>query len=820
MAKPKVDKGTGLSKEDCIALGQKVLSSFTDDELHDYVSEVYAKAKTYQDVTGVAAIKKAMGEVNQQTKEDLFHQCAATANNVAKFEDKAKLIRSGKSDLRNILVPRGKGQGKSLDGAQKAARGKLFDSFFDKTWNQEKEAILTDKKNDIAIYDALDGKDASPEAKAVAKHIDRYRDVRNSESVRSNAIDIKHLSQHKYLDHLHDESKMMNGGSNIVQRAKNLVSGIKSELKPKEAWVNFVKEKLDLYAMFEGSKGVGIDGELNYEYIDKTLNRTFDNIINGRSEMFTRSLVANDREAVKRKKRMFLYFKDWRSWGEYNERYGQGSLVDALMADIRKSGGRIGTSDFMGTNPQGMFMDLKKVQLEVPVNIPREEKFLAKGEEQLSVWDKKNEYTFNYLLGANPSSIRPTLTNFLANLRSWTTAVKAPYISVTSISDQAHILEYLGHYGVNRVKGQLTLMATLFNNKMADVPLPERKIFAKQMAYLIRSHIGFTARALDAQSVGSWMNHINEGMFKIFRTKAIDEGHLTSALWLMSDNIARHSNSAWESIPDAMRKQFEDFNITKEEWNLLRKKTKDRLFSIDNVNSLTDKELREYYETTDKSIPLTQLRNELYRKVYSMFDVAAQNCILNPTSFSRANIYGNMVPGEIKTEVLKQVMHMKTFATEYIDRVWRQGLNRNPGLAPKLMFATRLMAMSMPLAALSTWFYNFSQGKSTEFDDPKFLIDSALPGMGIFLNILDPKKNRTDLTFGLARSPSITMIMNMVQAPLALIHGDTKAAKKHFTKAIKYLLPYETIPFLAPFIRDMLGEKSYLQPGQRQIFGA
>ena len=74
--------------------------------------------------------------------------------------------------------------------------------------------------------------------------------------------------------------------------------------------------------------------------------------------------------------------------------------------------------------------------------------------------------------------------------------------------------------------------------------------------------------------------------------------------------------------------------------------------------------------------------------------------------------------------------------------------------------------------------------------------------------------------FGLMRSPGISLIENMLEAPMSLIHGDTKAAKKHLAKAVKYLLPYETVPFLAPFIRDMLGEKSYLQPGQRQIYGA
>ena len=225
MAKPKIDKGTGQSKEDCLAIGEKALASFTGDELSDYVSKVYSKARSYQDVKGIAAIKRAMQEVNKESMEDLFHECAATANNTYKFNDLANLIRSGKTDLRNVLVPRGKSQGKSLDGAQKAGRATLYDSFFDKTWNQQKEAFITDKKNDISTYDALDGKDARPEAKEMAKAIERYRDVRNAEMVRSNALPIEHLSQYKYLDHNHDSSKMMNGGENIVQRAKNLMIG-------------------------------------------------------------------------------------------------------------------------------------------------------------------------------------------------------------------------------------------------------------------------------------------------------------------------------------------------------------------------------------------------------------------------------------------------------------------------------------------------------------------------------------------------------------------------------------------------------------------
>jgi hypothetical protein len=52
--------------------------------------------------------------------------------------------------------------------------------------------------------------------------------------------------------------------------------------------------------------------------------------------------------------------------------------------------------------------------------------------------------------------------------------------------------------------------------------------------------------------------------------------------------------------------------------------------------------------------------------------------------------------------------------------------------------------------------------------------------------------------------------------------GDKKSWKrgaKSAKNAAKSIMPTSTIPILSPYLNEMFGDKSYLQPGQKQIYG-
>jgi hypothetical protein len=818
MVKPKIDKGTGsgMSKEDCLALGEKALSEFTGDELQGYVSSVFQRAKQ-SSLKGQAAIKQAMKEINDEQKAVLFHDCARKANNVAIYDDKAKAIESGKTEIREMLDYRGKNQGNTVVAAQNAARSRMINSFFDETWSHEEEDFSYNNDNSADIMNALDGKNASPMAKKIAARVEKYRATRNAASVKSGVISIEHLSNYKYLDHNHDPVAMMNGGMNMVQKAKNLLRGIKSNIDAKAAWVNDIVDRLDLKAMFDGTKGIDLDGNVDMNYVRGVLENTYENITTGKNDIFTKSIVANDREAVKKKMRMFLLFKDWKSWSGYNEKYGQGDFAKALITDMMKSGGKIGMAESFGDSPLHMFTDLKKIEQKQGRAKPFYETDRS--------YNLKNELTFQRLLGANPTSVRPGLTEFLAGFRSLTSMNRLLNIAILSLPDQAQGFEYVGRFGVNRFKGMGYFLANTLNNKLGQLAFPERQEIARQFKLLSDAHLGYIQSSLKSRNVGQFFNRVTSKVLKGVGMEAMDNGNKISAMTLISDQLGKYSSTGWDSLPDALRKQLSNHNITPQEWDLLRKKTKSiygkKLFTTDNASKLTDAELREHHASLEKKVPLTQLKNDLYRKIYSMFDTASQNTILSPGEFTRANMAGSNTPGTFMGELWTAISQFKQYPVDYLDRVWNQGFKNADGMMSKTAFAMRMMVMTLPLSFISTWMGYYAKGKTLpDMDDPKFWTGLALPGMGVFLSILNNGGGNDNLLFNLGRSPSIGLIQNMLGAAMAEVHGDQKAAAKKFKKAMRYLLPVDTIPFISPFLREGLGDRPYLEHGQKQVYGA
>ena len=85
--------------------------------------------------------------------------------------------------------------------------------------------------------------------------------------------------------------------------------------------------------------------------------------------------------------------------------------------------------------------------------------------------------------------------------------------------------------------------------------------------------------------------------------------------------------------------------------------------------------------------------------------------------------------------------------------------------------------------------------------------------------MLDPKHLNSDMVLSLLGSPSIRMLGNELATAASLATGDPKAALKHFTDTMKYVLPIQNTPIISPLIREVMGEKGHLEPGQKHLFG-
>ena len=797
--------------QDCIEEAFKALKHFGRDALEDYVHNVFMKAKSYDALQGNNAIQKAMQEVNADMAKSYFNSATQKAKNVQLYEENAKLMKEGKANVRSLLISRfDKFLGRNISNAQKAQHEKMAQYVLGDLSPQEVES-LSSGKFDQLICDVFDGKhEGDPFTKKMADKIKNYYVYRESEEILSGAMKFDEINGDRFFRAVHDPQRIINADKSLSQIASERITKKYDIASHANYWRNFIKPYLNLEKTFSRSKkAMDLEGNLNMAEADKILDNIFNNITTGKSNIFTRSVVANDREALERKSHMFFYWKDLRSQYEYNKKFGQGNLFHMLMSDIKSTSNKVGVAQIFGDNPYAMYNDLRAVQHEI-----------APGKPGVGGFRTTDQY-FNEVMQVDKSSVSPTTTSFLANLRSISTMARLPFIAIQSISDQAYIASFAQRMGINYFKAYGNLFQHIFDK----FPTEERKRIAKQFLTLTDSHLGYLGRWNESNNVTSLLGKISTKYFKINGLEAFDRGNKIGIMHMMSKHLYDNSNVKFSNLSPELQKWVGKF-LDEKEWNLLRKKNKDGLFTTENVDALTNDEIKTHYESMGKNMPLGDVRGDLYRKVHSMFTIASENAVLSPTEFERAWLLQGTTPGTAVGEILRLFTHFKMYTMSYIDRVLVQGFREADTATQKLKWAMSMLIGTLPLSYASELFNNLAQGRSMPDWDAmnvpergKFLVKMIAPSLSIFTGIMDPSHQNANLVLSLLGSPSISMIGYGLSSPLALFEGDPKRALKNLTKAAGYLLPIQTTPLLSPLIREAMGDEAHLEPGQTHLYG-
>ena len=233
-----------------------------------------------------------------------------------------------------------------------------------------------------------------------------------------------------------------------------------------------------------------------------------------------------------------------------------------------------------------------------------------------------------------------------------------------------------------------------------------------------------------------------------------------------------------------MKKMLGKFNISESEWNMLRNKTTDfqgkKLFTMDSMDQMTNDDLRKIYGV-DAEHPMYQLRNDLYRKVYAMFDVASENSVLTPGAFMKAMSTFGSRAGTVHGELLRSIMQFKMYPLEFVDRVLYQGLQNADGVQAKLMFGALLFGATIPMSYLSIYLDNIGKGKTIpdwdrmNFGDKiEFSKNLLLPGIGIMGSFYSPDKPYLQADHSLPRRQS-SSLMIALNCPIEFPKEQNKA---------------------------------------------
>jgi hypothetical protein len=619
------------------------------------------------------------------------------------------------------------------------------------------------------------------------------------------------INEDRLFRAVHDAERIINGNKSLAKVAKDKLSGKYDLSKNKIAWREFIKKHLDLMETFKYTSAMDLEGNLIDTEVDKILDRIFDNITTGKSEIFTRSQVANDREAVQKKSRMFFKWKDLRSLYEYNNQYGKGNLFHMFMSDAKATSNKVGLAKMWGDNPYSMYNDLRRAQ---------EQSSQPKG----ALWWRNTDLYFKQVTGEDKGSIAPTTTNFLSNMKTITTMARLPFIAIDSISDIGYVSAFAQRMGINYSRAYLNQISHIFDK----FPTEERMHIAKLMKTQVDSHLGYMGRWGDQNNTSALINKISTKYFKTIGLDAFDRGNKIGIMHLMAKHLAENSNRSFDRLSHDVQKWVSKF-LDKNEWDLLRVKTKNGLFTTENADTLSNDEIRSHYESSDKLTPMGEMKDDLNRKIYSMFSVAAENAVLSPSEFEHVFMMQGVRPGTGLGNLLSIVSHFKMYTLSYIDRVLVQGFKDADTASQKLMWGMSMMIGTLPLSVLSTYLHNLLNNQTTNFleawetqsvpEREKMLMQLLAPSLSIFSGFLDPSNQNSNLIWSLFSSPSTRLISNALAAPLALLEGNIGKAAKDLRNALNYIVPINTTPVVTPIIRSITGEEARLEPGQHPLFG-
>jgi len=287
--------------------------------------------------------------------------------------------------------------------------------------------------------------------------------------------------------------------------------------------------------------------------------------------------------------------------------------------------------------------------------------------------------------------------------------------------------------------------------------------------------------------------------------------------------IYHQRHHSWENLNQATRFQLEKYGLSQNEWNLLRTKNQSGLFTTANVDAVTDDELKGLY---GHSKPHYETRSDLYRKVYSIFSTAADNAVLMPDIFTKAFMYHGTRPGTIIGEALRMVMQFKGFAINFADKVLIQGYQDARNTQMRLRWGLSLVAGTLPLSYLANYFDNLAHGKSMPLfsamnrqEKMDYLIDLVQPNLGIFMQVFDPKYQDKHLIQNLFSSPSVNFLSSVAALGSSTLTLNPKKMTKNMKTMVKNIAPIDTMPVIGPYFNQLLGDKSYLESGQKMYYG-
>ena len=493
-----------------------------------------------------------------------------------------------------------------------------------------------------------------------------------------------------------------------------------------------------------------------------------------------------------------LHFKDGLAWNQYNKVYGTGSLREAFLGGLDRSGDSTGMMRRLGTNPESNWnAALDELQLDLKNDPEGLRKFQQDRNGLLKT-------RFSEIDGTSRMAVNHVGARVAANLRAWQSMAKLGGAVISAVTDLPVAASEMRYQG----KGMLSSMGTLIGGMVQGRKPAEQREILSTLGVFFDSVRGEVVSKFSADdTLGGQMSKWQQRFFKVNGLTWWTDAMRSTAALMMSHHLAYNRTLAWDKMNPDLQRTLELFDIDAGKWDLLRstpaKEADGREYmTTQGIDSIPEEALAGYLTSKGRTVndaAVGELREELRGSLRSYITDRSSYAVIEPDARTRAMMRRGTQPGTVAGELLRFIGQFKAFPVAILQKSFGRelyGRGYQPGAYGANPGRELIQAMrsgngeKLGIAQLMLWTTLFGYGamatkdllKGREprpADDPKTWVAAMLQGgaLGLYGDFLFGEANR--FGGGLTQSlsgPTLGLIDGGYDLLARLRDGDDAAA--------------------------------------------
>ena len=367
--------------------------------------------------------------------------------------------------------------------------------------------------------------------------------------------------------------------------------------------------------------------------------------------------------AKKASQERVLHFRSADDWFDYNQRFGAGSLMNAVLFGLRRAAQDTALMETFGPNPRAMFDRVRR---------DLREKHRTDTDKLNRLNRPQLDHQFANVDGTVDMAGNPSAAQGWSLWRALQATARLGGVMLSAIGDVPLMASEVRYQG----RGLLSGYQLALDNMMRGRGSGERRRLADGLGVGLDGMLGsIHARFSSEDSLPGTSSRLMQLFFRATGLTWWTDAHKTGAGLMISRDLAIDAPLTWAELPMERQRLLRLYEIDEQQWDLLR------------TNAITDAEDGRQYMMPDliRGIVDEQLpegaprarqrtRDELETRLRALIADRVDYAVLTPGARERAALNRGFRAGTLEGEGLRLFTQFKSFPLTVLSKVYGREL--------------------------------------------------------------------------------------------------------------------------------------------------